>query len=377
MTSILYICNKNDVFLKAHVKNLDPAKYNVKILSLAHGELIDRSKGKTDTILKIKDTYPHVIRYSFRYLNALLFMISFSKQKFDVVHILNIKRENFFLIPYLRKRCKKIIITVFGRSTYIYPSKRILFARVYKFVDVFVFSNRSIIKEFLLINNKVAASKLVEGIPPMDNYSLIETKQRNENIREFIKKYNIESGLIRISCSSTISSYDQHDNVIEAIKNLQSRDKVQLMFLLTYGGTKEEQQRIIDLIHRELSGFNTRIFTSFLTTEELNSYRALTDIYINMRSTDQMAGALLESLFEGALLISGKWLNYETLDDLGIHYQKVKDFENLGYIVDESIANIDEIKTKYSKDNAKKIADAFSLEVVLKKWEELYKSESD
>lgn len=372
MTRILYICNKNDVFLRAYIKHLDPSKYQIQVLSLATGEFIDIVTGKVDLIVKIKDSYSHVVKYALRYLCALLFILRYAIQKFEIIHVLNIKRENFFIIPFFHKRSKRIIITVFGRSTYLYPSKRILFALIYKFVDLFVFSNQSIIKEFSLINNKVPVRKLIEGIPPISSISLIEKEHWKENILEFINKHNIDRNLIKISCSSTISSYDQHDKVIEAISNLKGKNKVQLLFLLSYGGTKEQQQRIIDKIERDLIGFNFLVFTSFLTDSDLASYRALTDIYINMRTSDQLAGAILESLHEGALLISGKWLNYETLDNLGIHYKKVGGFEELSNCVDESIENFSAFKNNYRNQNIEKISNEFSIEVVMKRWNAIY-----
>jgi hypothetical protein len=91
-----------------------------------------------------------------------------------------------------------------------------------------------------------------------------------------------------------------------------------------------------------------------------------------MRTSDQMAGAILESLNEGAMLISADWLKYDALDKLGIYYKKVNGFNELARIIDESIEKLGEYKKEHSCRNADKIKEAFSVEVVMKKWEALY-----
>jgi hypothetical protein len=372
MTRILYISNKNDVFLNAFNRHLDLNYFHIQVLSLAHGELININTGKTFQILKIKDSYPHAVRYSLRYFCSFLFILHQRRLEFDVIHILNIKRENFFLIPFLRKKCKKIIITVYGRSTYLYPTKRFLFSRVYKFVDIFVFSNTSVIKEFSTFHEDVPSDKLIENIPPLDSISLNSNYDKSDSILKFCSENHIDNKLIKVSCSSTIHSYEQHYKVIEALKNLKRKENILLMFLLTYGGTEEEQNNIIIKIKQDLSDFNVCIITTFLTNTGIAAYRALTDIYINMRTSDQMAGAILESLNEGAMLISADWLKYDALDKLGIYYKKVNGFNELVGIIDESIEELDKYKKEHACRNADKIKEAFSVDVVMKKWAALY-----
>jgi glycosyltransferase involved in cell wall biosynthesis len=372
LIKILYISNKEDVFLDAYLKYLGRDKFSISVLSLAQGCLVDVNRGKTVWLLKIRPSYPRPIKYFLRFICAAFFMLRFRKLKFDIIHFLNIKRENFYLIPPLHKNCLKLIITIYGRSTYLYPTKRFLFSRVYRFVDFLVFSNPGILREFSGINPEIPSEKYLVHIPPLNSISLKSDTGKSSKLEDFQKKFNIENSLIKISCSSTIHSYDQHYRVIDALKKLKNREKVLLMFLLTYGGTKEELDGILEKIKLDLPGFNVRIITTFLSDSELAAYRALTDIYINMRTSDQMSGAILESLAEGAMLISAGWLNYEILDNLGINYKKVNGFEGLTAIVDESIAGLDEYKKAYSSRNAEKIKETYSVEVVMKKWEALY-----
>jgi glycosyltransferase involved in cell wall biosynthesis len=369
MIDILYISNKNEIFLNGYLNSLNKKLYNIYILDLKHGIYIDLSKGETKQILKISLKQSRFTKYCLRYICAFLFITCNTKKKYDVCHILNIKRENFWIIPYLKKRSKRLIVTVYGRSTYTYFSKRVLFLFVYKYVDKLVFSNQSLIDEFLFIYKKFDKTKIIRIIPPIVN---IAEKDNGFNSEAFFNTYKIRKDLIRISCSSTIASYDQHDKIIESVSRIKNKNKVQLLFLLTYGGTTVEKEKTIRKIKSELRDFNVLIFDSFLSNNELSAYRAATDIYINMRTSDQLAGAIIESLYNGALLISGEWLNYGTFDDIGIYYKKVKDFEELTNCVDDSIANFSDFKKNNRIQNIEKTAKEFSVDVVMGKWNNIY-----
>lgn len=369
MINILYVSNKDEIFLKGYVDSLNRDMYRVFILDLKHAAFIDVSSGKTKQILNVRFTQNRVVRYFLRYVCAFLFLMRRTKEKYDVCHILNIKRENFWIIPFLKRQSKKVIVTVYGRSTYTYPSKRFLFSFVYKYVDKLAFSNQSLIDEFLLIYKQFDKTKTIRIIPPITS---INRTKNNEELVEFLEVNKIQKDLIKISCSSTIASYDQHDRIIESIRRIRNKDRVQLLFLLTYGGNDIERERIIEKIKGDLKDFNVVIFKSFLSNSELSAYRAVTDIYVNMRTSDQLAGAIIESLFEGALLISGAWLNYSTFDDIGIYYKKVRDFEALTTCIDESVENIMEFKDNYRIPNIEIVAKEFSLNVVMEKWKHIY-----
>lgn len=372
MKSVIYIRKKNDVFLQSFIRGFNNKEYQLYILDLMNGEFIDISGNATDKLANFLYSKNRILNYLSRYLYGIIFIFKYYKFSVDICHVLNLKRENFWLIPFFRKRSKKIIVTVYGRTTYLYFSKRILFSFIYKHVDLLTFSNQALINEFLLSNKNNKNLKTLRIIPPIANVVKKNADFYNIDLKNFFLNYGIDDKLIKISCSSNLSSYDQHEKVIEAVSKIKNKSRVHLLFLLTYGGNEERRNNIINKISENLSDFKVSVFDTFLSNDDLAKYRAATDIYINMRSIDQLAGAVIESLFEGALLISGSWLNYETLDKIGIYYKKVKNFEELTECLDLSIENISFYNDNYKKQNIEKIEKEFSLDLTLKKWNNVY-----
>lgn len=371
---ILIIRTKNDVLLQTLLNNLDLNQFSIELLDLKNGELIDLNLNKILLLCKIEHINNRSFSYFLRYISGLVFVLKHLKQQYDVIHVINMKRENFWLFPFFRRHTNIFIVSVYGRSTYLYRTKRILFTPFMKYVDYFAFSNQALINEFSKYYPRVSRDKLLRIIMPVANISEKKNGVNERVLSNFCNKFGINRDLIKVSCSSTISSYDQHDKVIESVCKITNKDKLQLMFLLTYGGTENEKQIIISNIKSELHGFNYVIIDTFLTNEELAAYRKLTDIYINMRKSDQMAGAVIESLFEGALLLSASWLNYQTLDDIGVKYYKVPSFDNLQPMIDDKILSIQSFKQIYPNENRNKILKEFSLESTITKWTKLYTS---
>lgn len=370
MKKILYVRKHNDVFLRNFINSLDLNYYNLLVLDLENGKFIDINNNIT---LKLGFTSKNrIINYILRFINATKFIFQLKKQNIDIVHILNIKFENFWLIPIFKKRGVKVILTIYGRSTYTYKLKRLFFSMVYKYVDIITFSNQSLIDEFIGVYGDKYSNKTVRIIPPIVTIDDRRKEDVSSILNDFFRNRGIKNELIKISCSSTIASYDQHDKVIDSLRRINCSEKVQLLFLLTYGGSNAEKTRIISKIRNELNAFDVVVFDSFLTEEELLAYRMSTDIYVNMRTSDQLAGAVIESLYSGALLISGKWLNYGTFDDIGIYYKKVNDFKDLTSYIEESVKNFDFFKSNYRNNNINKISQEFSMEPVMKKWNRIY-----
>lgn len=368
--SILFVRNKSDVNLQAIISNLDIKLFNISILDLKNGELILYN---SQQVIKIaKSSERRFINYIKRYFTALLYVLHFSKNYYDVIHVMNIKRENFWVFPFFRKQTSKLLVSVYGRSTYLYWTKRILFSQFFKYADYVIFTNPALRDEFATWYNNVNYNKLIVAYLPMANVRSNPIKIEHNKIIEFCARYRIRQDLIRISCSSTIASYDQHDKVIDELAKLKNKENVQLMFLLTYGGSEMEKQRIICRITEKLANFNYAIIDKFLTNEELAIYRSLTDIYINMRTSDQMAGAVIESIYEGSLLISASWLNYQMLDDFGIYYVKTSSFNELSSCIDENIMNLHDFKINHALVNKQKLINECSLEVTMNKWNNVY-----
>jgi glycosyltransferase involved in cell wall biosynthesis len=290
----------------------------------------------------------------------------------DVCHIMHLKKVNFWTIPFLRARADKIIVSVFARATYMSFINRNLFALVYRYVDLITFTSSAIADEFKDRHPKITTSKIETAIFTVPHYRELDYIVSKGDKNKIYDELGLDRDLIHVACSSTVSKNDQHEAVIKAIKGIKNKDKVQLLFLLTYGGSQRRKDMLKELIKKELYGFNYVIYDSYMTSMDIAKYRAITDIYINMRAADQFAGAIIESLYAGAYLISGSWLNYGDLDDLGVEYYQINRFEELSDAVDKSIINLDCFNQQYSSKNSKTVYDAFMAPHNSKVWDRIY-----
>lgn len=367
---ILYIRREDDIFLKSFNKYLNNEKYEIYILDQKNGKII--KDGETYKVLNKNISKYKLIQYVQKIVAGIKYVKKYRKIEYDIIHLLNIKIENYWLLRILKKNTRKIIISVYGKTTYKNPVKRILFQNIYNIIDKIVFTNNTMRDEFLIYNKKIKYSQTKILYLPISHMDQISFNKRNEFRNEYCKLFNLNPDLIHISCSSTISSYDQHDKIINSLTKIKNKEKVELMFLLSYGGTPEEKDNIINNIKRELIDFNVCIVDRYLNEKEISAYRMLTDIYINMRSTDQLAGAIIESMLAGALLISAKWLNYKQLDDDNIFYKTVDNFEMLSKCIDSSIDNYSMIRDEYLERNANILEKKYNIDNIMMNWEEMY-----
>lgn len=370
---ILYIDRKEDSYLVGFINNLDKFENEIFILDLKNYEYSCANTGAVTKLIKYNYCIPFKgINYFLRYFAALSFILKFGNSTWDVCHFLGIKRENFWLLPFFRKRVSRIIISIYGRSSFQNIMKRYLFRSFYKYSSLITFQNEATKKEFLDFNRNIGDSFCTLIQLPIDHFRHTSFSASIKDKIDAASKLNLINDRVRISCSSTIGSYDQHFKVINSLKKYGKSAKVQLLFLLTYGGSKGERDKIIEKIELELSEFDYQIFSESLSYEDILNYRLATDIFINMRSTDQIAGSVLESLAAGSFLLSAEWLNYQLLDTLDINYTKVKDFDHLVKLIDHAVETYPTFNITHGIKNSKIILEHFAVENIMRKWMVIY-----
>jgi len=374
---ILYIDRKSDYYFYGFLNHLDRKRNEIFLLDLKNYEYSNLNTGEVVRLLQTPLVHRvWMFSYLLRYYVALCFIWRFRNAKWDVCHVLGLKEENFWLLPFFRKRVRKLIITIYGRDIYLNKAKNKLFKSFYKYSDVITYQNQTIKEEFIRFNQALEVLYFEEMPMPIDHFRKTCFASSTLVKNEAAELLGLRKDLLRISCSSMINSNDQHFKVIEALKKLNQPLKIQPIFLLTYGGTESELLEIVSRIETELACYDYRIFTKTLSSDEILKFRLASDIYINMRKTDQIAGAILESLAAGTLLLSAAWLNYSILDRLNIYYKKVNDFNHLAFLIAEAIESIVDFNLTHGARNSRVVLENFAVENVILKWEKLYLNET-
>jgi hypothetical protein len=182
--------------------------------------------------------------------------------------------------------------------------------------------------------------------------------------------FNLSRDKLNITIGHNGSNSHQHIPILrEFIYNkINHAYNVRFILPMTYGLNAE----YLDDVKKtcEEVGIECVIYSEFMNDTDVAHLRNLTDIMINLQTTDGFSGSMREVMYCGGVVISGSWLPYQFLKKIGIYYEEVKSIEELP-------AKLNKILSDYSlyreqcKDNPSKIYDISSWHQVIYKWKEI------
>lgn len=138
--------------------------------------------------------------------------------------------------------------------------------------------------------------------------------------------------------------------------------KYHFIFPMSYGGDNAYRESIKNKAIDINISFST--IETVLNDDELSLLRLKTDILLQLQETDQLSGAMLESIFAGAHIITGGWLPYQTLDALNLKWSKINDFSELP----EKLIRLLCLSSEEKERNKELISRMFSWEYRIKNW---------
>ena len=99
--------------------------------------------------------------------------------------------------------------------------------------------------------------------------------------------------------------------------------------------------------------------------------RCCSNIFIQLQPTDMLSGSMLEHLAAGNIVITGKWLPYDILDELNIYMLKIERMEQVSTILLSVIENYLEYTRKCDL-NKNIVLNNFRWKTVINKWINVY-----
>ncbi len=157
----------------------------------------------------------------------------------------------------------------------------------------------------------------------------------------------------------------QHLSVLNVLSTISDDEKMKyhLILPLTYLRSNLNYLRKIE---QEVasSGFSYTILDKFMNDEKISGLCISTDIFINAQITDAMSASLLEHIYSTSYVISGSWLKYQPLLDIGIQLESFTEFTELP----EKINNFSYEYKAQRLLNVQLVKDNFSWEITKDKW---------
>ena len=376
---ILVIGNRKHQFVYNYVKSL--RKYrsdsNLQIDVLSQDK--DSKKENTDVffdhVYSLSTSNPLYKNRFFRILFQLFSLVAYLNRlkSYDIIHIHyleNIIIWNYFFTKQIKG---KLVISIWG-SDFLRASnrKRHMMIRIFDRADQITIASPTVKLQFEdfykgKYNDKITICQF--GLQPLEYFA-------NTNLEDLDRKKK-ELGLnlnkIIITIGYNASRLQRHKEIIECIEKDKKlslyKDKIEFLLPCTYPKDPEYLESLSLQISE--SSFHYTIINDFLSDESVARLRCITNIFIQLQPTDMLSGSMLEHLAAGNIVITGKWLPYEVLDDLNINMYKIERVDKVAITLNNVLENYSEY-ADLCKLNKKIVLDNFRWKAVINKWIKMY-----
>ena len=205
----------------------------------------------------------------------------------------------------------------------------------------------------------------------ISTFNVIESLKNKESTETFKTELNIPLNKLIISIGYNGKKEQQHLKIISELKKLDKPElnKLFLIFPMTYA----RDNYYYDLIVNALSEIDVsyQILNKSLSIDTICKYRLISDIKINMQTTDAFSASVQEYFYAKNIMILGEWLPYSWLENNGLYFIK-SNFKTLHLKIKKTIQDFSNEKEKHAH-NSDKIALISDWKHVSASWAENYK----
>ncbi|SFC94405.1 glycosyltransferase family 1 protein [Butyrivibrio sp. YAB3001] len=281
--------------------------------------------------------------------------------------------ENIWVVyrNYLRSKCEKMNLCIGGSDFYKSSLTELEYKRkLIEVADRISGETDDIINDFLKVypEKENSIEKVNYGVDVLRTIDCVD--ELKVNIFKRVK--TIPNDKIIITCGYNAGGSQQHGEMIRVLNMLNTEilDGLFLVFPMTY---PENQNEYIEKIENELSQsrLNYKILRDFMDDDEMACLAKTTSIFLNVQKTDQLSSTMLEQMYAGSIVVTGRWLNYGMLRNNGFKFWEIENIDDLAKVLPKIVYNLD----KYSEDskhNKKLVYEMSSWEKVSYKWLNLW-----
>lgn len=291
--------------------------------------------------------------------------------KYDISQVMYVRPEFYFLAKCIGTLGKKNIVCVYGSDVNKAAWLKRFFKNIFNKDTVVSFTTTqtrdSFIKRYRIKNQP---NLVVNSFPITKLSSTSTPKKFNREL--FCKKYGIDPDNVVVVCGMSGFPNDQIEKIVDSIGG-KHYPKTVFVFTFTYGISGDKLEKLSGFVNQKMGTNKIVIIKDYLKEDEVVSLRLSTDILINIRKKDQAGGALIESLSAGSYVITGSWLLYRFLSDMGVYMKTIDKITELPGALSEALELISkqEIREKFAK-NTIILNDNYSLEKTLNRWKDFY-----
>ena len=180
-----------------------------------------------------------------------------------------------------------------------------------------------------------------------------------------------DNNLVFVSVGYNANEAQQHKKIIDVLSNLKNKDRLFVIFPMTYNGRKEYIDEVEEYANKK--GLKNIFLRTYMSEEDIGVLRAASDIFIHAQKTDALSSSLLESIYAGSVVFNGKWLYYKELDEMGININYFDDFDNLSQQLNEILENYPKRDYQYKM----RISTYYSWNTCRAKWKTMFEGDKN
>ncbi|NYI50814.1 glycosyltransferase family protein [Macellibacteroides fermentans] len=294
-----------------------------------------------------------------------------SMGKFDICHLHFVSHYICPTIYLLRKNYTKISISFWGSDLY---RANIIVRSLYRPLIKKSSSISFITKDMLSYFKKYFSKKsILKKCYILDFGNLffksIDIIKQSNDIQQYYDVLQLDCKKITITVGYCWRKEMRQYEALELILPVLNKNIVQIA-IPAYGISEYEKLKLNDL----LSSYDIKyiIYDYFMGEDEIPVLRRLTDIFIHPQTTDALSNAMIEHIYAGSVVLNGKWLNYQILDDNEVHYIKYKALTELPEVIQDTLRDL-EMHKYLAEKNCSIVRTFTSWQYWASKWLELYK----
>ena len=347
---ILFIGSLNSSFVTNLASELSKRNIFPHILDPDTLKLVDIGADKEETIFNVPERIERNRLFSYIYKSRLILKFIKSNQgRFDICHIHYILSKYIFMTNRMKTFARKLVVSIYGSDFY---RRNTLFKKLQgnllKAADAIIVlheGTKNDIEAYYGLDFREKIKILRFGLRPLEYIDRLS----GEDIETSKEALNIPSSSIVVTCGYAAFPEQQQLKIIEIVEKIIDEIPSSTFFLfpLTYGEENFKGQ----VLHRlKQSKLSYKIFQDRMSEIDVARLRRVTDILINVQDTDQLSGSMLEHMYAGSLVITGKWLPYEILSDRGMAFSSIDTFEDLLLGLKDGLSTLPEFQKNVLKN---------------------------
>jgi len=378
---VLLIGDGNSQHIINYTQNLKNSAENISISILSTIRLKFSNKKYYDKAIDIFSKYKIYILIDkliiltwdgfFRWLRYYFYRQLISKLgNYDIIHFHYISPDAYYLSNIFKKKKNdvKIIFSFWGSDFY-----RLKQANINRMVaacdnaNVISFGTKKMLNDFI---SKTRWGKGNLKIANIGSDMIGKISKFYKSRIHFRNNLGISINDIVITIGTNLTKEQQHIAIIEQFKNIKNKQNIIIHLMATYpSNVNVYKNRIIKELDK--TGIKYKIVDSYLTEDEIAILRVVSDVLINLPTTDAFSRTMLESLFARNIVITGKWLPYDDLYNNNAILLTIEKISELPHILNNVIDNYEYYFNKTER-NVPILEKILSWEQNIQSWLELY-----